>query len=570
MATRDPFQKNFSTVEELLSNPRGGVRSNPSKAYETIVKAVKDSGGWIQQKMKGRYVYGVLAGPLTGTYTLGARLNIYRPSFDFGVSRTKMPGLYKFQFNRLMAKLGPLYEVVKQLQLAAAIKDHEQALLQDVAAGVELLVPRERALLDFERIEGGYWSVHQMRSWLEEVAQAARYDEEGSVGSAERQLARFNRDPHGYTQQFNKNLIPSRIQETTAFIHAVELYVMSQAGGIPVERVIADLKEKPKRLLSLRDVNIPTRLSDRTRYSNEFLRTWSPGKAFKRIIPNVEGTIKLDTGWWPRPEDVRDVLSGVPSWRQLAARTDNPFDVEGHETPQQAAEVHVTRWLGLMIREMQDLKKLGVTPKVFREQLLRRYTHPQLTLLRDAMMMIDAGESVLAETPEGRLLIRARAERDWPRILRGHDMAMGAAKEAEERSAAKSREERLARGEAFKRGAEQFSFPPGVRPLITEPEYACEGSEMEHCVHTMKYYMSEAGYEFAFTAPDGTRATLELSKDGTVRQFFGPKDSTPSAATRALLNTFLRLNADNIVRMQKGAFPVYAKSNRGPRRRSRA
>jgi len=216
-------------------------------------------------------------------------------------------------------------------------------------------------------------------------------------------------------------------------------------------------------------------------------------------------------------------------------------------------------WIDGMLSILQDFQSEGISPKVFREQLIRKYEGPHLVRLLDALRGVREGAAILVQTPEGRLLVRAREERDWPRLMRGHDLAVAAAGEMRNTSS----HEALAAAETFKRGAEQFIMIPGVRPLVTKAEYKCEGDEMDHCVHSMGYYLKRDGYEFAIAAPDGTRATLELdAKKGTIRQLFGPEDSTPSAATRKMANAFLAVNKSNIALMRQGKFPVYAKDER--------
>ena len=113
MTPSDPSQKSFATVEELLSNPRGRVRQNPSKAYETIVAAVKASDGYILQRGSGLFAYVVLSGPMTGTYMLGQKFNRYTPDFEKG---------FLFRRTDLRAKivkvLKPLYNVIHATGLA--------------------------------------------------------------------------------------------------------------------------------------------------------------------------------------------------------------------------------------------------------------------------------------------------------------------------------------------------------------------------------------------------------------------------------------------------------------------
>ena len=215
----------------------------------------------------------------------------------------------------------------------------------------------------------------------------------------------------------------------------------------------------------------------------------------------------------------------------------------------------VNNWANGMIFRMKGFQKEGISPNVFREQLLRKYTWSQLSLLLDAVKGVRKGAAILARTPEGRLLVRAREERDWPRLLKGHDQAVAAAAAME----GVKTEKTLQAAAKFKQEAANLRMIPGVRPLITKAEYKCEGEEMSHCVHSMGYYLNRDGYEFAFAAQDGTRATLQLSVYGNVIQFFGPHDTTPSDATKKMLDRFLAANDDNIALMQQGKFPAARK-----------
>jgi len=122
---------------------------------------------------------------------------------------------------------------------------------------------------------------------------------------------------------------------------------------------------------------------------------------------------------------------------------------------------------------------------------------------------------------------------------------------------------------AFKKGARQFTMIEGVRPLTTEEEYKCEGDELGHCVYSRGYMFKKDAFEFGFTAPDGTRATLELGTGGIVRQFFGPQNGPASPATREMLREFLAVNADKIKAMKVGEFPVKENRGKGVKRRRR-
>ena len=547
MAQRDPFQKSFSTVEEMLSNPRKSVRENPSKAYERLVAAVKaDPGGWIR-KLGDFHYYGVLKGPLTGTYVLGSRSNRYMPRFQFGLPYLNvitMP-LFRHSLGAVLDKIHPILEAVLEIR----------------PWDTKNFDPKVEAPMGPEEYD--------------EFSRWALTDEQGSSA----QLARYDKDPEKYRAGEAEHKALRGLTYSRQYRDAEKLYILSQAGGVPVEEVAAALRQKPKRLLGLATFDIPTRGTDRTRFAAEFLRTWSYSAALKRILPNVEGDISqyVSISSTQTPQVYRDLLSGVASWKQLAERDTMAWqdseslgsiraayergDFPALRTAKEQKDINNKNWIERMLLLQRSANKAGIKAAEFRA-LMRKHDNAQLTLLVDAMVAIDRGVVVLAETPEGRLLIRAREERDWPRILRGHDLATAAAGEASRRDLSSDPAEQLADAEKFKRGAEQFNFPPGVKPLVTEPEYAREGSEMTHCVRSMSYHLSRAGYEFAFEAPDGTRATLELAKEGVVRQFFGPSDSPPSVATKRLLNEFLKLNAANIAQMRAKRFPVYGKDSK--------
>lgn len=540
MTPSDPYQKSFATVEELLSNPRGRVRQNPSKAKETIVAAVKASGGWINNTSWRGTDYVITAGPMAGTYTLGQVVNRYTPEFaivdsdDF--ANDILLTLVASRYEKLWKILQPVYNAV-------------------VVSGMfpELPPMLNVRTIDETRHDLLYWAdVHDALSderedLLDDKARAVR-----------QALKDFNANPEGYAERVNHANKVMRFMRTDGFGHAVQLYILSQAGSVPVSTVLKQVEEQPKRLLSLYQVRIPTRLSDRTRYAAEFFRTWSAGKAANRILPNVEGGMPYDWGMRLVPQDVRDLLNYVPSWRQLTEK-EIPSTAGTHGmTVKAAKQLAAVNWVSDMIFQMRMFQQEGISPTVFRKQLLPKYDLPQLSLLKDALEGVRKGASVLVQTPEGRLLVRAREERDWPRLLRGHDQAVAA---ADQMGGAKSQKV-LDDAEKFKRGAARFTMIPGVRPLITKAEYKCEGDEMKHCVHSMGYYLKRDGYEFAFAAPDGTRATLELdAKTGRVRQFFGPQDMTPSKTTQKMLDKFLAVNDDNIALLQEGKFSKKSRDN---------
>ena len=543
----DPFKTSYSTVEEMLTNPSTRLRQNPSKAYETIVKAVKDSGGWIQ-KRDDRYNYGVLSGPYTGTYILGARYNSYVAAFDTGVDPAPNTlGLYKFHFDRIWQKIAPVYAAVKQAESMTGAGVPQPALEKLTSEDV-------RARLEKEKGD---------EHWREYADQ----EEARMYERAAKRYETFTKDPEKATALYAEAATLSTLARSKAYIRAQKLYIMSQAANVPVAEVINALQAKPKRLYSVDQVRIPTRLSDRSRYSAEFLRTWSAEKAFNRLLPNVEGSVSITgrTPMEPRVSDVRGLLNKVPSWRQMAEPADVPeagkekavLTAEEKAVRKAEKEKAVEAWIEKYLMLMHSFEREEVARKVFREQLLRRYDERQLRILLDAIRGVRQGAGVLALTAEGRLLNVGLAEQDWPRLIRGHDLAVAAGDEARGVGTA----EQMVIAQKFKSGAAQFEFPEGVRPLLTKSDYKTEGTEMRHCVYSGGYFLSNAGYEFAFKAPDGTRATLQLSRLGKVDQFYSQGNGKASPATKQLLDDFLSLNARKIAAMADKSFPVYPKDN---------
>lgn len=569
-AVPDVYKQNFETLEELLSMPQAGVRSmpqagvrsNPSKAYERLVKAVKDSDGWID-KGGEFYYYAVLAGPLTGTYVLGARYNEYIADFVFGfVTNEQTVGLARFNRARIQKRLGPLLAVVQEInqRLGNPLKD--RVITVSSAAAIMGKTRDEET-----EVMQNYWGVLErsmaagvdpngpgMAAWDVTAAQLAKKQKK-----AEKQDAFVRR-----TQEAEK-IRQERSQGT--YRAAVALYIMSQAGNTPVDRVIAALREQPKRLYSLTDVALPTRLTDRSRYGAEFLNTWSAQKALKRLFPNVEGHVPAEMYLHgPRLSRVRTLLKGVPSWRQLADDAPVRDEVnlavaDGDElqppvpvrSAKEQREHQVGQWLGHLVHTSDRLAAVGIKPTVFRDQIMRTYTRGEWDLLADALQAMDGLGNQLAETVEGQQLLRARAQQDWRRIIRAHDHLT---RLYQQQVTNRTKEETRAAAEAHKKKAFQLNLIPGVQPLVTKEEYDAEGDALGHCVGQMGYCWKLSTYEFSFTAPSGERATLSLDTQGRVSQFYGPGNSTPAPVLQQMLKQFLEANKDNLKAMADGKFPV--------------
>lgn len=583
----DPFQTSFETVDELLSNPANFVHENPSKGYETILAAVKASpGSWINKDGRD-FDYVILSGPMCGTYSLGYRKKRYLGYFS---TRGKQvwPKADKNSRSREDVVRGLVREIKDAVE--AAMDPQERAHDRDL----------------FEHQVRGAWMafVSSLEMTEEEVLEDLMDEEdpEGNPGPDEyawladwkREKEAYRADPAGVERRFKEKAFIQAEDASECSHIARKIYIMSQCAGIPTDRVVEDLRSVPKRYLSAKSTlyDLPGRLTDRKKYCTAFFRRWSPQDAYDAVLQGVEGKIPVShTGLSSTPEKIRAALSGVPSWKQRAVQ-----DIESHieaikdrhvrldaireaaaklegspvesvakktekeirrEAERFAVSNYVNRAVGLQIA----LEKNGMTRAVFRDLLAKR-GQQYLSRLLDAANGIQEGMPLLVETNEGRILVRALAQKDWPTVYRGHDVAVAAAREIRD---GHENESVLKLAEEHKSLARQFILPPGVRPLVTKKEYKTEGDEMRHCVFSMGYYIKMSSFEFAFKAPDGTRATLELGVDGTVRQFFGPKDSEPSPATKKMKNEFLSLNKENIEKMRKGEFPVKpVKSNPMP------
>jgi hypothetical protein len=356
---------------------------------------------------------------------------------------------------------------------------------------------------------------------------------------------------------------------------AQEIYLLSQVGGVDFDSVIAAIKAQPKRLLTfVNHLRIPGRREERARWARALLTSFSENDALKAWFPRVPGITTL-MQLNARPGEsalIRYALVDFPNWVQVAeklAREDQTalnlerVQAMGPEfVPMPLSPVQQLREIGtrMLLRYADSFKRAKIPAPVYRA-LVRKYNSTQLHMLTDTLfLMREAGvNEVLAETVEGRRALQHLADADWREVLRDHDLVVQADTTARERRNAIYREAGSyvapddAALERFHARSKAFILPPGVRPLTTRAEFEREGAEMGHCV--AHYFGQRRSWCFAFLAPDGSRATLELTAHGDVAQFYGPGNSGASAATRKLLNEFLAVNKENISAMRKGEFP---------------
>jgi hypothetical protein len=206
-----------------------------------------------------------------------------------------------------------------------------------------------------------------------------------------------------------------------------------------------------------------------------------------------------------------------------------------------------------MYQHADTFMKSRIPAKAFQE-ILKKYNISQISRIADTVGMANnpATREVLAETVLGRRALQHIQDNDWREVMRDHDFVAEANVTAIDRQISVD-DPTLTR---FHKRAEWFILPPGVKPLTTREEFNAEGKQMGHCV--AHYYGQRKSWCFSFRAPDGERATLELSLDGNVNQFYGPGNDPAKPSTRALLTEFLQQNKKNIQDMKKGTFPPQA------------
>lgn len=304
------------------------------------------------------------------------------------------------------------------------------------------------------------------------------------------------------------------------------VYFLVEISGVPLDRVIADLKAQPRRVLSIGDARL-TIMGNRDatalrKFGETFLTTWSVDKAKRSIDPTFPAVSKVDGITEMRT--IRRILGPDPNWPKYAGPSDPGMPVSAGKQVRRAIE-------GLSCYFPRDTVA----------QIIRKYPEAQRHQIQDVMRHTPKVTPILAETIEGRRFLEAWGNRDVKAILKAHDWVLA----IEPPETAKQ----TARSTTWHAKAASFVFPPGVRPLTTRAEFLQEGEEMGHCVGSYWYHLRSLC--FAFLAPDGTRATLELRDEKPagqrtpvwhVQQFYAHENTTASPACRKLLREFLRLN----------------------------
>jgi hypothetical protein len=526
---------------------------NPSKAFFNISNEAKKQGGWNEKADDGT-LFCILAGPYAGTYIFGRPNVTYLPEFESRLNRWgRARPLFLWREQKLNERLKDLPAFIST---QPDYQDHgnitEPALRMKLMNAKEELAERE--LWDREEYEV---SADQLTAQLRRV-----------IAGCEQEIAAVQSDPYGVKDTTSA---PSRL--------AQKIYLLSQVGGVDYDSVIAAIKAQPKRLRTFSAaLSFPGRREERARWARELLTSYSVDKAIKAWFPRVESISFIrDMLDQQKPADVRYALAAVPSWLQIAETIGRHAMEEDRErTPELLLAAYVageseagqffppmtpaaTRRAGSVhiLEQAARFRKARVPAKAFHD-IMKRFTRPEMNFISDTLLMAqnpDARE-VLAETNEGRRVLQHIMDMDWREVIRDHDRVVEAHRTGILRRYDGLNAEQSADDAALTRfhsRSAAFNIPPGVRPLRTKGEFIVEGEDMKHCV--AGYFYQRRSWCFAFQAEDGKRATLELGKNGTVNQFYGIQNSSPSASVNKLLTEFKRLNHDNIAKMHKGEFP---------------
>lgn len=543
--------------------------SNPSKAFLTIQAAVKESGGWYFKGVD-RWYYVVLSGPYTGTFELGPQTFLWHRGWKLPFSGGfQTQALRKTYEQRLWDKLGPLPALFGVTSLVDEVPVSEQEVWFELAT---LWKRSGLTLKDF--IQDVHARHAKRRKPTGRPANGRRLSTLGPVRLRSeyllKELDRFRWDflrdettpeDQRVLKAFEDKLNfafarPEKLPKVDSpdWVWAISArwyvgdvhkrrprgamllaYLLGQCAGLSAYEVTQRLAESPGRKKLFEEISnqevrtfgegiIPSRMTDRARFSKVLFRTWSVQQAQKALLTQVEGLLPTPSSNLPL---TRYALAGVPSWKGKA-RSFTELKGEG---------------LLLSLQEAaSDARKAGVTAKEFRE-LWQTLPRQQFYNLLDVLEWLFQARgrpafaevyAILGESEHGRRVLQAYDERNFKFLLREHDFIDEVWQEARGRSVDSDAAEK------FHALAATFAFPEGVTPLCTREDFKREGKEMDHCV--AGYFWQTRSLCFSFKAPDGSRATLELAHPRTPRQFSGVKNSKPSQACYRLLRSFFMLN----------------------------
>lgn len=518
-------------IQQISGNARiaaaalTGIRTNPSKAYENIVAAVKSSNGWINSR-EDRYYYGVLRGRFTGTYQMGPQNFQYFDLFDFGVSLSmKTAPLWRDWWNkRMLPVIGGLYRAVSDAAAAAFGVDTVDSS-RNYLADSHVLVP----------------------DYLGDDEEYPEFTPEEKVKAR----AAFGEIPH---------------RKDPIFWSTSRLHIMCEVTGANHDTVIAALKAEPRRVMSLLDFvktwgprpeiqrirstgELPTHIEDRIKYSRKFLETWSVQAATKAISAGVGGGVTAHLT--PRKlREAKPLVRGVGRWISDADARRNEDNFEAAKR-MGAAEyrshvlmniVSVHKELNSNLQVLRGTRRVLLDSKRFRDYLTRKGID-WIERVLDCVNMLAHNPEFFGESEQGRRYLQHALDVDLDRLYQDHDGVVALGREATRR---KSAVEDAALVKTHKEVTSQYNLIPGVRPLVTREDYEKEGEEMDHCV--AGYFFNRKSAVFSVTGDDGTRSTLELRPEINklfVAQSFGRRNTKPSAACSEKVSQFIGANTGN-------------------------
>jgi hypothetical protein len=506
---------------------------NPSKAFNTLMAAKRKHGGWAGVNYADEsFTIVILAGKYTGSYALiGGPKIAYEPKLfailpgttDAGPSRAAP--LVRWRENKISSLTQPYFDLLWPIYCTRETEDEK--------------IAHARRLEDWERWEDKW------EKWADQ--------EEGIRGS----FIRAMRGEKGERPKFTP-WEPSTGTERAVRELAALLYILSQSAGVPFAEIKKQLVAQPKRAYGLFDFafgsaeTVPGNARERTCFSKNFLRTWSVNKARKAVCPNIEGR---PPAVMPESQPyalIKYAFNYVPSWKQVARRSAPLYaNEEDRESEGTDRILHVAK----------ELKKEGIRAPEFRKLLRGEGAGIQLLeRLRDSLRLLDPGTmQVLAESEEGRRVIRDAERRDWRRVARHHDFLVAFQRERRREIRRLSDLQALKKSEEFHVKSRDYTLIPGVRALCTQADFDAEGDEMDHCV--AGYFRQVKAHIFAFRGPEGCTATLEVSPKGAVWQFRSYQNAPVDQECRAMLKKFMVAN--------KAKFSAAANKNPQNRTRSR-
>lgn len=563
-----PSLADYSAFERMLANP--------SKAYINLTNEVKKRGGWTEKIKKiNQELVCILDGPYAGTYMFGRPNVSYLPEYKTELSyRGRGRPLYLWRLNQVIERLGDLPAIVLKF-----ILEHEpgeatrfQKWMKDQASNrrkLEIALGRggpRPETLDGELEEGWQNSPEALAEYhaylrtiiapasVEGVIKSLQREAEANIAELTENVRLYEADPMGLRDWQSKHVKT-----------AMNIYLLSQVGGVDFKTVVEAIKAKPMRLKTfITGLSVPTRRPERARWARALMTTFSQEAAIKALYPNVEGAGFLTQVVGDRSPAsialVRYALNHYPSWIHVADKhsadvvttrdwVDSETSVERPATRREQRIEGTHRILNMAATMMQ----MDVNTADFR-RILENLNREEMVRLSDVIRMLnsDNTRAILAETDEGRRVIAHLTHRQWRELIRDHDRvaeAVNAAYERGEYVAASS----VPAIERHYRRALAFNFPSGVRPLVLQSDFRGEHDAMGHCIDT--HFGNRTSFYFSFVTPEGDRATLELSTRGQEVQFFAEHNTRPSAGAKKLLKEFYAMNKDNLAAMRTGGFP---------------